>query len=214
MFEAPESSFGDITITLTAQPYGRFPPPPPPTKYKVFYYLLERKILALLPSFPINSTVHNKQICPEKGENGPRQRTRSCGMQSWKVGPLRRSFALLSIRLCPRFSTENQRLGGEGACDWHLIASCIPGRTNKDCRKRWHYKVAATVNKGPWEVAEDERLWAAVQEHGSRYDCGDSRWRWNCYLHRHRWALVAQVVKTRNGDREFFSIPPLWGKLS
>ncbi|KAG0128361.1 Homeodomain-like protein [Tuber indicum] len=73
--------------------------------------------------------------------------------------------------------------GGEGACDWHLIASCIPGRTNKDCRKRWHYKVAATVNKGPWEVAEDERLWAAVQEHGSR------------------WALVAQVVKTRNGDQ-------------
>ncbi|RPB02887.1 hypothetical protein L873DRAFT_1787362 [Choiromyces venosus 120613-1] len=73
--------------------------------------------------------------------------------------------------------------GGEGACDWHLIASCIPGRTNKDCRKRWHYKVAATVNKGPWEVAEDEKLWAAVQEHGSR------------------WALVAQVVKTRNGDQ-------------
>ncbi|RPB17542.1 hypothetical protein P167DRAFT_569286 [Morchella conica CCBAS932] len=73
--------------------------------------------------------------------------------------------------------------GGDSACDWHLIASCIPGRTNKDCRKRWHYKVAATVNKGPWEVAEDERLWAAVQEHGSR------------------WALVAQVVKTRNGDQ-------------
>ncbi|KAL7275698.1 hypothetical protein RUND412_001340 [Rhizina undulata] len=73
--------------------------------------------------------------------------------------------------------------GGDGASDWHLIASCIPGRTNKDCRKRWHYKVAATVNKGPWEVAEDERLWAAVQEHGSR------------------WALVAQVVKTRNGDQ-------------
>ena len=94
-------------------------------------------------------------------------------------------------------------IGGEGACDWHLIASCIPGRTNKDCRKRWHYKVAATVNKGPWEVAEDERLWAAVQEHGSRYVfifCVFARCR-NCTkkpsiikLTMSSWALVAQVI--------------------
>ncbi|KZF24486.1 hypothetical protein L228DRAFT_245430 [Xylona heveae TC161] len=35
--------------------------------------------------------------------------------------------------------------------DWHRIASYIPGRNNKDCRKRWHYSTGAKVNKGSWQ---------------------------------------------------------------
>ncbi|KAL4996285.1 hypothetical protein BDV10DRAFT_172520 [Aspergillus recurvatus] len=41
---------------------------------------------------------------------------------------------------------------------WNEIATSLPGRTNKDCRKRWHGTASAKVNKGPWAEDEDERL--------------------------------------------------------
>jgi hypothetical protein len=66
---------------------------------------------------------------------------------------------------------------------WHLIAHAIPGRTNKDCRKRWHSKLVADVNKGPWTPDEDARLYNAVKAHGTK------------------WVLVASQVETRNGDQ-------------
>jgi myb-related protein len=49
--------------------------------------------------------------------------------------------------------------------DWNGIASKLPGRSNKDCRKRW-CKVGANVNKGLWSPDEDDRLRKAVEEHG------------------------------------------------
>ncbi|KAI5787987.1 hypothetical protein FPQ18DRAFT_345276 [Pyronema domesticum] len=67
--------------------------------------------------------------------------------------------------------------------DWHKIASALPGRNNKDCRKRWHYRGNGVIRKGPWKLDEDHRLWTGVQKHGNR------------------WALVAQEVETRNGDQ-------------
>ena len=66
---------------------------------------------------------------------------------------------------------------------WHSIATSVPGRTNKDCRKRWFYKLAANVNKGVWTIAEDEKLRAAVEKHGTK------------------WARIAAQVETRNGDQ-------------
>jgi hypothetical protein len=66
---------------------------------------------------------------------------------------------------------------------WHLIAQSLKHRTNKDCRKRWHSKLAADVNKGPWLPDEDSRLYDAVQIHGSK------------------WMLVASQVGTRDGDQ-------------
>ncbi|PQE06052.1 Myb family transcription factor protein [Rutstroemia sp. NJR-2017a BBW] len=52
---------------------------------------------------------------------------------------------------------------------WHLIAQSLKYRTNKDCRKRWHSKLAANVNKGPWLPDEDSRLYDAVQIYGSKW---------------------------------------------
>ncbi|KAL8827909.1 MAG: hypothetical protein Q9191_002898 [Dirinaria sp. TL-2023a] len=66
---------------------------------------------------------------------------------------------------------------------WSTIAANVPGRTNKDCRKRYYYKVSATVNKGTWTKVEDDRLRAAVQKYGLR------------------WTRVAAEVGTRSGDQ-------------
>ncbi|KAL4914631.1 hypothetical protein BDW62DRAFT_204386 [Aspergillus aurantiobrunneus] len=66
---------------------------------------------------------------------------------------------------------------------WHEIAAFLPGRTNKDCRKRWHGTTAAKVKKGPWTEVEDERLRRAIARHGTK------------------WAVVASVVGTRLPDQ-------------
>ncbi|KAK7574539.1 hypothetical protein V3481_016519 [Fusarium oxysporum f. sp. vasinfectum] len=45
--------------------------------------------------------------------------------------------------------------------NWKSIAAKIPGRTRKDCCKRWS-KVCRNNNKGAWDKAEDARLQNAV----------------------------------------------------
>ena len=67
---------------------------------------------------------------------------------------------------------------------WHAIAKHIPNRTNKDCRKRWWAQMATRVSKGSWSTEEDERLFAAVDELGTK------------------WAAVAGRVGTRNSGRK------------
>ncbi|AEO65561.1 uncharacterized protein THITE_2045382, partial [Thermothielavioides terrestris NRRL 8126] len=71
----------------------------------------------------------------------------------------------------------------QGTISWHRVASHLPGRTNKDCRKRWHFTLANTIRKGTWMRDEDERLVKAVEVYGTR------------------WSKVAQAVGTRNGDQ-------------
>lgn len=53
--------------------------------------------------------------------------------------------------------------------DWSRIAEGVPGRSNKDCRKRWVNKVCGGLNKGPWSREEDQRLRKAMEVHGSKY---------------------------------------------
>ena len=67
--------------------------------------------------------------------------------------------------------------------DWLSVAAFLPGRNNKECRKRWHQKFASNINHGSWSEAEDENLRAAVKEHGSK------------------WILVARDVGTRNSEQ-------------
>ncbi|KAL2842924.1 Homeodomain-like protein, partial [Aspergillus pseudoustus] len=66
---------------------------------------------------------------------------------------------------------------------WHSIAAFLPGRTNKDCRKRWYGTAAVKVRKGPWTEAEDERLRKAIERHGTK------------------WAVVGAAVGTRLPDQ-------------
>ncbi|KAK0702424.1 hypothetical protein B0T21DRAFT_112094 [Apiosordaria backusii] len=67
--------------------------------------------------------------------------------------------------------------------DWHRIATKLPGRTNKDCRKRWVNKVCGGLKKGLWDPEEDRRLQSAVEKHGLR------------------WPLIAAEVGYRSPDQ-------------
>lgn len=50
--------------------------------------------------------------------------------------------------------------------NWHHIASTIPDRNNKDCRKRWIYILMPSLNKGPWSDQEDALLREGARLHG------------------------------------------------
>ncbi|KAI0437525.1 hypothetical protein F4803DRAFT_538414 [Xylaria telfairii] len=78
--------------------------------------------------------------------------------------------------------TQKQELAGDTK-DWHRIAAKLPGRTNKDCRKRWVNKVCGSLKKGPWNKNEDESLLDAVERYGQR------------------WTLVANEVGFRSPDQ-------------
>ncbi|KAF2713141.1 hypothetical protein K504DRAFT_461724 [Pleomassaria siparia CBS 279.74] len=67
--------------------------------------------------------------------------------------------------------------------DWCRIATALPGRTNKDCRKRWHNSVAGGLKKGQWSKSEDAQLARGVQRFGQR------------------WTLVANTVQSRSADQ-------------
>ncbi|KAK6836300.1 Homeodomain-like protein [Apiospora arundinis] len=67
--------------------------------------------------------------------------------------------------------------------DWSRIAEGVPGRSNKDCRKRWVNKVCGGLNKGPWSREEDQRLRNAMDVHGSK------------------WTRVAEEVASRSADQ-------------
>ena len=52
--------------------------------------------------------------------------------------------------------------------NWQSVAKQIPGRTNKDCRKRWVYSLAPSIRKGTWDNKEDALLQEGVERHGTR----------------------------------------------
>ncbi|KAL2850658.1 hypothetical protein BJY01DRAFT_127714 [Aspergillus pseudoustus] len=67
--------------------------------------------------------------------------------------------------------------------NWNEIARQIPGRSNKDCRKRYYNRFTGGLRKGSWTQDEDERLFQLVE----RYH--------------YRWAAIAQKMETRNADQ-------------
>lgn len=99
--------------------------------------------------------------------------------------------------------------------NWNEIASKLPGRTNKDCRKRWS-KVGVNVNRGHWKLDEDDQLRAAVEEHGCWYvidQIAESKFMHQLSVYiffafaehlckMKSWTVVAQKVMTRHADRK------------
>lgn len=67
----------------------------------------------------------------------------------------------------PNANTSSVVIEGE-VKDWCRIASKLPGRTNKDCRKRWHNSVAGGLKKGQWAPSEDALLSRGVDRFGQR----------------------------------------------
>lgn len=66
---------------------------------------------------------------------------------------------------------------------WREIAKDVPGRTNKDCRRRWNNSLNDSISKGRWSQIEDQRLFQGVQKYGTN------------------WVRVAAIVRTRNPDQ-------------
>jgi hypothetical protein len=61
----------------------------------------------------------------------------------------------------------------QGGKNWNKIAAMVPGRTKKQCNKRWHNvldpSIALTAGStGTWAEDEDLKLKAAVQTHGGK----------------------------------------------
>ncbi len=70
-----------------------------------------------------------------------------------------------------------------GSRDWCQIALALPGRSNKDCRKRWHNSVTDGLKKGQWSKSEDQLLTHGVQHYG------------------YQWTKVATCVTSRSADQ-------------
>ena len=51
---------------------------------------------------------------------------------------------------------------------WKEIAFCVPGRTNVQCRYRWHNVLNPELVKGHWTKEEDDMLTEAVENLGSK----------------------------------------------
>ena len=60
--------------------------------------------------------------------------------------------------------------------DWNRIASKLPGRMNKDCRKRWS-KISENVKKGNWSAASNVRPSTSVLTSSSRDPAEDAKLR-------------------------------------
>ncbi|EFR02686.1 hypothetical protein MGYG_09096 [Nannizzia gypsea CBS 118893] len=50
--------------------------------------------------------------------------------------------------------------------NWQKIALSLPGRSNKDCRKRWFNVLSGDLRKGLWTPEEDRLLAQAIESEG------------------------------------------------
>ncbi|KAL0572570.1 hypothetical protein V5O48_009390 [Marasmius crinis-equi] len=74
-------------------------------------------------------------------------------------------------------------VGVHGAHDnWKAVASQVPGRNNKACRKRWLHSLSPTIKKTPWTGDEDNRLLELMAIHGQK------------------WSLIARQIPGRTDD--------------
>lgn len=62
---------------------------------------------------------------------------------------------------------------------WEELSKMIPGRTAKQCRERWQFRLHPDVNKAPFEPWEDDLI---IRE---RVNCGN------------HWAQIAQMLPGR-----------------
>ncbi|GAQ38460.1 hypothetical protein AKAW_09149 [Aspergillus niger] len=78
-----------------------------------------------------------------------------------------------------------EQLGDKRGRDskWTEISKNLPGRTNKDCRKRWFHSLDPKLRKGRWTKEEDEILLAAHRRLGPA------------------WKEIALLIKGRKDDQ-------------
>ncbi|KAI8604033.1 Homeodomain-like protein, partial [Dissophora ornata] len=72
---------------------------------------------------------------------------------------------------------------GDKTEKWAKIAACVPGRTNKNCRKRWFHSLDPSLRKGGWTEEEDHLLRTGVQKF------------------RGQWSKIAERIQGRTDDQ-------------
>ncbi|KAG0002178.1 hypothetical protein BGZ80_004723 [Entomortierella chlamydospora] len=72
---------------------------------------------------------------------------------------------------------------GDKTEKWAKIAACVPGRTNKNCRKRWFHSLDPKLKKGPWTEEEDHLLRTGVQ------------------MFKGQWSKIAERIPGRTDDQ-------------
>ncbi|TBU34921.1 hypothetical protein BD311DRAFT_745232 [Dichomitus squalens] len=66
--------------------------------------------------------------------------------------------------------------------NWKAVASLVPGRTNKACRKRWLHSLSPNVKKTAWTPEEDQLLLSLYATHGTK------------------WSVIARNIPGRTDD--------------
>ncbi|KAL4075656.1 hypothetical protein J3A83DRAFT_4090213 [Scleroderma citrinum] len=66
--------------------------------------------------------------------------------------------------------------------NWKRVAMCVPGRTNKACRKRWLQSLSPDVKETAWTPEEDQRLLELYA------------------LHAGKWATITKQIPGRTDD--------------
>jgi hypothetical protein len=73
---------------------------------------------------------------------------------------------------CAVAKTRKKWMGKDYKIDWIAIASLVPGRTRRQCYRRWHDAVNPITlmagRKGKWAEDEDIKLKTAVHIHGGK----------------------------------------------
>ncbi|KAF8825532.1 hypothetical protein HHX47_DHR6000243 [Lentinula edodes] len=67
-----------------------------------------------------------------------------------------------------RVAVLKEEPGNPNPSKWFAISTHVPGRTNKDCRKRWFARMAADIVRGVWSADEDTKLLSAVEKYGTK----------------------------------------------
>ncbi|KAF9276021.1 hypothetical protein BGZ68_010310 [Mortierella alpina] len=75
------------------------------------------------------------------------------------------------------------QLYGDKTEKWAKIAACVPGRTNKNCRKRWFHSLDPSLKKGAWTEEEDELLRTGVEKFKGQ------------------WSKIAERIQGRTDDQ-------------
>ncbi|KAF9579099.1 hypothetical protein BGW38_004790, partial [Lunasporangiospora selenospora] len=72
---------------------------------------------------------------------------------------------------------------GDKTEKWAKIAACVPGRTNKNCRKRWFHSLDPSLKKGAWTEEEDHLLRTGVEKFKGQ------------------WSKIAERIQGRTDDQ-------------
>ncbi|KAI8140753.1 Homeodomain-like protein, partial [Fennellomyces sp. T-0311] len=75
------------------------------------------------------------------------------------------------------------QLYGDKTEKWAKIAACVPGRTNKNCRKRWFHSLDPSLRKGAWTDEEDQLLREGVMRFPNQ------------------WSKIADMLEGRTDDQ-------------